>query len=884
MPQSARETHLGRAVFAAGVLVASLLAAGTAPVVAAPLTATSKPRAAPTWTACSGPALDDAGFTDVDGGSHTDNINCIAYYGITTGRTADSFAPHDNVTRSQMALFLIRMADVAGVELDDGTRVGFSDIGDLGGDRQAAINRLVNAGIVTGRTGTAFDPHAAATRAEIALFLVNFAALATDAVERTDDGLYMVANPAEDPDDDTDDYLALDHFPDAYLTQPAHIDSAIGAAFELGISIGYSDSTFKPDRAVSRQGMATFIARTLAHTDTRPAGVTSQARGNARDGYDIRVSVRDADFRPVPNTPVDVFWTTKPQNAFRARDGSCDAGSVMSLPPSRKACVIDVSDLVTDFDGNAEFATPGPGTGPDETVDEPVDGRPYCIVGGSGSELAVGPAPVEDEHSSWAWTGELDDEVDGETDLVATVVVSDLLRPPQPPKPHHAAVTGGLDPGEHQLEAKFGQIVNYTLQLHAPPDVSDPTDEHLAAGPDPSGNQYNLVARATYHAYDEVLQDHDRNPGTPPITVLQRVDDDPGTPGVDERFGEILSLTTSVVAPNANGTLTIPVTQPDPDRRVDGRDVWVSITLSPFDSTGPDADDYNGARGDTASSTAAFETGPGVYEATFSDSVLFSDDDPDPSRYLIRASTSGYRLPPRPSRDAANYVSVTVLDQYGRPVRGLAVNVVSDMDGDEAEGQSTVPFVPYFTTGPDGGYTIGYSYRGGPAIETLTAFGAVPDADGDLPERNTDPDTAGLEFPTADNVQTAPGLLPSQDRPTATVLWINIGQERSGAALPADLLVIDVENKAFVLDQLETVGVPGGPHLYAWNSADTFSLGSERVSMDFFEALLRMHVETRDDSNPDRLVDVRLESLRWSHYFPRVQLASWTVIATCEEH
>ena len=54
--------------------------------------------------------------------------------------------------------------------------------------------------------------------------------------------------------------------------------------------------------------------------------------------------------------------------------------------------------------------------------------------------------------------------------------------------------------------------------------------------------------------------------------------------------------------------------------------------------------------------------------------------------------------------------------------------------------------------------------------------------------------------------------------------------------------------------------------------------------MDFFEALLRMHVETRDDSNPDRLVDVRLESLRWSHYFPRVQLASWTVIATCEEH
>ena len=151
------------------------------------------------------------------------------------------------------------------------------------------------------------------------------------------------------------------------------------------------------------------------------------------------------------------------------------------------------------------------------------------------------------------------------------------------------------------------------------------------------------------------------------------------------------------------------------------------------------------------------------------------------------------------------------------------------------------------------------------------------------PGSESHPDTAGLEFPTADDVQTAPGLLPAQDRPTATVLWVDVGEERSGVALPAEILAIDVDNKTLIVNQLAVVGVPGGPHLYTWNSADTFSLDSDGVSMEFFQALLRMHLETGDDSNPGRLVDVRLESLRWSGYVPLVSQARWTVTATCEE-
>ena len=95
--------------------------------------------------------------------------------------------------------------------------------------------------------------------------------------------------------------------------------------------------------------------------------------------------------------------------------------------------------------------------------------------------------------------------------------------------------------------------------------------------------------------------------------------------------------------------------------------------------------------------------------------------------------------------------------------------------------------------------------------------------------------------------------------------------------------MIDVENKTLVVNQLAVVGTPGGPHLYTWAGVDTFRLDSDRVSMEFFETLLRMHLETRDDSNPNRLVDVRLESLRWSHYFPTASQARWIVTATCEE-
>ena len=56
------------------------------------------------------------------------SINCLAYYGITVGKTERTFAPNDHVTRSQMALILTRAAAVADIDLGLAADAGFTDI------------------------------------------------------------------------------------------------------------------------------------------------------------------------------------------------------------------------------------------------------------------------------------------------------------------------------------------------------------------------------------------------------------------------------------------------------------------------------------------------------------------------------------------------------------------------------------------------------------------------------------------------------------------------------------------------------------------------------------------------------------------------------------
>ena len=135
----------GWAVAVAGAVVASMLVVGHAPAAAVE----GNPAAASMWRACVGPATAAWGFTDVSVDSvHSDSINCLAYYGITRGKTADMFDTGGYVTHSQVALLLARAADVAGIDLGEATDLGFTDIDSADAERRNAVNRLVGAGIM----------------------------------------------------------------------------------------------------------------------------------------------------------------------------------------------------------------------------------------------------------------------------------------------------------------------------------------------------------------------------------------------------------------------------------------------------------------------------------------------------------------------------------------------------------------------------------------------------------------------------------------------------------------------------------------------------------------------------------------------------------------
>jgi SpoIID/LytB domain protein len=110
-------------------------------------------------------------FADVAGSVHYDSIVYIAEAGITSGCNPPyntEFCPSGQVTRGQMAAFLVRTLQLT----DDGGKDWFSD--DDGSTFEADINKLAAAGITFGCNPekTSFCPNDTITREQMAAFLV----------------------------------------------------------------------------------------------------------------------------------------------------------------------------------------------------------------------------------------------------------------------------------------------------------------------------------------------------------------------------------------------------------------------------------------------------------------------------------------------------------------------------------------------------------------------------------------------------------------------------------------------------------------------------------------------------------------------------------------
>ena len=132
------------------------------------------------------------GFTDVSGYSTEIQtaVNQLKQLGITVGKTATTYAPADNVTREEMALFITRLLKKATVgpggntEYVSGTSgvkeiksndtdFNFTDINQGTMEVRNAIINLWNLGVTDVQAGTLYEPTVPMTRSSMATFMTN---------------------------------------------------------------------------------------------------------------------------------------------------------------------------------------------------------------------------------------------------------------------------------------------------------------------------------------------------------------------------------------------------------------------------------------------------------------------------------------------------------------------------------------------------------------------------------------------------------------------------------------------------------------------------------------------------------------------------------------
>lgn len=140
------------------------------------------------------PSGGDQGFSDIANKSTEIQtaVNQLKQLNVTVGKTATTYAPDDNVTREEMALFITRLLKVSKVgpggneEFVTGssgpkeiksndTDFNFTDISypGISMEIRSAITNLWNLGITDVQTATTYEPTADMTRQAMATFMVN---------------------------------------------------------------------------------------------------------------------------------------------------------------------------------------------------------------------------------------------------------------------------------------------------------------------------------------------------------------------------------------------------------------------------------------------------------------------------------------------------------------------------------------------------------------------------------------------------------------------------------------------------------------------------------------------------------------------------------------
>ncbi len=347
--------HSNRSV---GLLAASSLLIGALVIFPAPLRAVDPvPDYPASFEACPEDIIPSAGFVDVSAShSNAGDIDCIAYYRITKGTTATTYSPDRPVIREHMALFLVRLARLVGINVPSVADTPFEDIANLEQKSQEAISQIYQLRITIGATATTYAPARNVSRGEMALFLQRL----MDLMVPVTDGRKAFGYTPDDVNDNDRKFDVESPFQDLE-TVPHPVNEAVTQLYELGVGSGLSSLTYGPDTDMSRAAMAEFMAAILDHSNLRPRGVLVQVTPTeGTEDFEIvmMISVRDDSFAPTEDVAVDWFYTADPDGGLES-DGTCEKAKILGDGD----CVWDRDeDETTDLDGNifeGFDATPG---------------------------------------------------------------------------------------------------------------------------------------------------------------------------------------------------------------------------------------------------------------------------------------------------------------------------------------------------------------------------------------------------------------------------------------------------------------------------------------------------------------------------------------------
>jgi hypothetical protein len=111
-----------------------------------------------------------ASFKDIKQDAwYSQYVNWAVEQKVVNGYSKDSFVPHRNISRQEMATMSLRFANTVGINLGELNKtIDFKDNNQIQGYAKDAVKTMQQAGIINGKGNSLFDPKGNATRGETA--------------------------------------------------------------------------------------------------------------------------------------------------------------------------------------------------------------------------------------------------------------------------------------------------------------------------------------------------------------------------------------------------------------------------------------------------------------------------------------------------------------------------------------------------------------------------------------------------------------------------------------------------------------------------------------------------------------------------------------------